>query len=962
MKIITLLISSLLSVFVFSTAQAQVLPPGQPEQSPCAPLLLCSSGYTTGGSYQGVNPLADSLPPSCIPGLTAAVFWQVTMASSGVFAFTLTPTNACDDYDWAVYKVTKPNLPCPYDLSSDSVVRCDANDIYHSPGGRTGLSSAGPPGVYSQGAGAGPAFLVPINVLAGETYLIVINNAGTYGCPPGTVDAPVNISFDSSTALFSDTLHPAMVSITPSCAQNEQVLVHMNKPILCSSIAANGSDFRISGGATVSSESGIGCGTNITTQDILVNFASPLAGGTYTLYVQVGTDGNNLLDECDSAVIEPDSLQFYVNPYVPVTYERILPPTCNEVRFKLNDHVNCDSIAVNGSDYYIKGPQGVSVVAAYGVGCDSTNFVDTVVLLLGAPIQADGTYWVYAQNGTDGNTQVDSCGIHQPQKDSISFVINSFDSLVKVTPNYQVLCQPGYFQLHSTNTVTPPDSPLVCGTAGQVCTGVNTYFAGGKSRTSNVNSMFYGYGQSRMQFIYTAKELVDMGMRPGAIQNLAFNVQSLNTGALTYSNFTVKMACVAATQLDHAFVPGLPIVYTTPSFTPVLGWNTFPLSTPFNWDGSTGLVIEVCDNNSTSSYNADNIVSSTTTFPSVYHLYTYSTAVDGCGIVSGTGVNTVNNFTTRPKTRFNICPAPGGDAALITTRWDPSSYISNAFDANPRIYALATTLYTATVVDGSGCPHRDTAHIQVSVRNPTLIPKQDTAFCKGDSLFLIAGGGVTYKWSSNTVDSVNCSTCASTYSVPDTNTRFSVIITDYLNCSDTLSDLITLHPSPVVRAYPKDTTVLYGSSIRMLATGASTYIWSPSYMLSYAFESGPTGIFTAPVHFIVIGTDTNGCHSYDTAYVGIKYRTPIFVPSAFTPNGDGKNDMFRVDGLTVQKVIEFRVFNRWGQQVFAAEDNEGWDGKFNGTPADIGSYKYMIRVVSPDGYLQEFKGDVTLIR
>src|ERR1700761_1017394 len=100
MKIFTLLVSTMLLTFACSITKAQTLPPGQPEQSPCSPLLLCSSGYTTGGSYQGVNPLSDSLPPSCIPGLTDAVFWQVTMSSSGIFQFTLTPTNSCDDYDW----------------------------------------------------------------------------------------------------------------------------------------------------------------------------------------------------------------------------------------------------------------------------------------------------------------------------------------------------------------------------------------------------------------------------------------------------------------------------------------------------------------------------------------------------------------------------------------------------------------------------------------------------------------------------------------------------------------------------------------------------------------------------------------------------------------------------------------------------------------------------------------------
>jgi len=963
MRTFTLLVSTLLLLCASIAANAQVLPPGQPEQNPCSPLLLCSSGYTTGGSYQGVSPISDSLPHSCIPGLTASVFWQVTIAATGVFEFTLTPSNACDDYDWCVYKVTKPNLPCPYDLSSDSVVRCDANDIYHSPGGMTGLGPLGPPGVYSQGAGAGPAFLVPINVIAGETYLIVINNAGTYGCPPGTPDAPVNISFGASTAIFSDTMHPAMAYITPSCNQNEQVQVHMNKPIKCSSIDGDGSDFLIDGVPTASA-SGVSCSTNITTQDITVVFTGPLAGGNHTLKVQVGHDGNNLLDECDSSVIEPDSLVFYVNPYVPVTYMQILSPHCNEIRMKLNDKVNCDSIAVNGSDYAVTGPQKVNVVAAYGIGCDSLNFVDSIVLLLASPAIADGVYTITSQIGTDGNTVMDSCGVHQPVGDTITFTENSFDRQMVVMPHLDTLCHPGYMQLFSKNRVSPPDSPLVCGTAAPVCNGVNAYFAAGKGTPSNVNSPFYGYGQSRLQFMYTATELKDMGMVPGSIQTLSFLVTTNSTSSIVFNNFTIKLGCTNATEINQNFLDGLGIVYNAASYTSLPGWNSFPLSTPFNWDGTTNLVIEVCDNNAGSSFSAAAIESSVTTFPSVYHLYTYNApgVSDGCALVPGTGVNIVNNYSTRPKTRFNMCPAPMGDTALIVTHWSPSSFISSAFDVNPRIYALTTTLYTATALDRDGCPHRDTAHIIVSVRNPRIRPYNDTALCLGDTLYVDATGGNTYLWYANSRDTVNCSTCDYTYSLPDTNTRFSVIIADIYNCADTLSDSVTVNQSPHVVASPKDTTVLYGATLQLHATGANTYIWSPSYPLDYNLQSGPIATITAPVHFTVFGTDTNGCHSYDTAFVNVNYRSPIFVPSAFTPNNDGKNDVFKVTGITFQKVIEFRIFNRWGQEVFNQTGNNGWVGTFNGTPVDMGSYNYIIRVVSPDGYLQVFKGSVTLIR
>jgi len=96
--------------------------------------------------------------------------------------------------------------------------------------------------------------------------------------------------------------------------------------------------------------------------------------------------------------------------------------------------------------------------------------------------------------------------------------------------------------------------------------------------------------------------------------------------------------------------------------------------------------------------------------------------------------------------------------------------------------------------------------------------------------------------------------------------------------------------------------------------------------------------------------------------VDVDYRDNLFVPSGFSPNGDGKNDLFRVANLTFQKIVEFRVFNRWGQEIFNANSNVGWDGAWKGEPQDMGEYSYQIRVGFPDGYVESYKGSVTLIR
>ena len=87
------------------------------------------------------------------------------------------------------------------------------------------------------------------------------------------------------------------------------------------------------------------------------------------------------------------------------------------------------------------------------------------------------------------------------------------------------------------------------------------------------------------------------------------------------------------------------------------------------------------------------------------------------------------------------------------------------------------------------------------------------------------------------------------------------------------------------------------------------------------------------------------------------------IPTAFTPNNDGLNDVFRISGLKFQKLLDFRVFNRWGQVIFQTNSIEkGWDGTFNGHPQDMGTYVYEITVAHPDGTRKTYKGSVTLIR
>jgi gliding motility-associated-like protein len=92
-------------------------------------------------------------------------------------------------------------------------------------------------------------------------------------------------------------------------------------------------------------------------------------------------------------------------------------------------------------------------------------------------------------------------------------------------------------------------------------------------------------------------------------------------------------------------------------------------------------------------------------------------------------------------------------------------------------------------------------------------------------------------------------------------------------------------------------------------------------------------------------------------------KKELLIPNAFSPNNDGQNDMFKICNMTNEKLIDFKVFNRWGTILFRTTDpKQGWDGTSKGQMQPIGVYGYMIRIGYPDGYVETYKGTVTLIR
>ena len=160
-----------------------------------------------------------------------------------------------------------------------------------------------------------------------------------------------------------------------------------------------------------------------------------------------------------------------------------------------------------------------------------------------------------------------------------------------------------------------------------------------------------------------------------------------------------------------------------------------------------------------------------------------------------------------------------------------------------------------------------------------------------------------------------------------------------------------------------DTIAAAGQPVQLKATGGLSYTWSPATLLNDPNIANPITILTATQTFSVKAFTPEGCESYDDVTVKIYKGPDIYLPNAFTPNGDTKNDVFRGIAVGIKQFNYLKVYNRWGQLVFYATDNNrGWDGTWKGEQQPGGVYIVLANGIDFKGNIIDKKSTVMLIR
>jgi gliding motility-associated-like protein len=200
--------------------------------------------------------------------------------------------------------------------------------------------------------------------------------------------------------------------------------------------------------------------------------------------------------------------------------------------------------------------------------------------------------------------------------------------------------------------------------------------------------------------------------------------------------------------------------------------------------------------------------------------------------------------------------------------------------------------------------------------------------------------------------------------MPLSTQTYVVTGTDGNGCKNTDDVTVTVNLLPPVNA-GSDFTMYKGVCLQMAGSGALTYLWTPPTYLSDSSIADPLICATAidTVTYYLLGTDGNGCESIDSVTVEIIGVPEVSVPTAFTPNGDGINDDFRIIKTHNFLLGRLQVFNRWGQLMFESSDiNEGWDGTTGGVPQPIGTFVFVIKGTDFMGVPVVKDGNVTLLR
>ena len=338
-------------------------------------------------------------------------------------------------------------------------------------------------------------------------------------------------------------------------------------------------------------------------------------------------------------------------------------------------------------------------------------------------------------------------------------------------------------------------------------------------------------------------------------------------------------------------------------------------------------------------------------------------------------------ITTKPSPFLRVFPrldtlCLGQSSTIIafhsdTLLWSPASVLS-CTTCDTTIATPTTSQYIfATAKNSIGCTARDSAFIILEKPFVAAAVTSPVYICLNDSVQInVTPPNKKISWTPATNIS-NSNIYNPTVSPPNTTT-YTATLSDSVNCFTSNTNVVVVVKSlPTVNAGP-DLFLPYNIPFPLnpvYGTNIVSYNWIPATNLSCTTCPNPVVTPLGEQQYVIKVTSDSACVAKDTINILVECKyANIFMPNAFTPNGDNTNDIYYPIGRGIKKVTRFIIYNRYGQKVFEAKDimpnikNLGWNGKVKGEIQTAGTYVYLLTVTCFTGEIIEKKDSFILIK
>jgi|GEM_PF-1698653 len=329
------------------------------------------------------------------------------------------------------------------------------------------------------------------------------------------------------------------------------------------------------------------------------------------------------------------------------------------------------------------------------------------------------------------------------------------------------------------------------------------------------------------------------------------------------------------------------------------------------------------------------------------------TGTNGCKASADVTVliNSDLQVTVNPSNPF-ICQGESVNLHATSTHsctftWTPASFLNTTTGPDVTATSLYTITYTLEGKDALGCTATTQAVVTVFELPLVRVLPWSVKLCKGESVNLNVTGALTYYWEPPTGLSSNSN--PNVIANPKESTTYVVTGTDANGCQASDSTVIEVNPVPFVNL-PSEIVSCAGTNLLLdagTAMDGCTFLWQNGTSASWQYATTP-GTYWVQV-------ERNGCMVWDSTEV--LPCSELFIPNAFTPDGDLLNDEFKVISSGYVQEFHMNIYNRWGESIFETKNiDQGWDGRKDGELCPVGVYHYVIEYLGQGNVLLEKEG------